>query len=301
MKIAVSGLGKMGIQIAKMLSASNHEVFAHDISLDQRKLAVAAGLKVYDDPVELVHAFGTDRVVIWMMIPASVVSEAMDTWLNILEPGDLLIDGGNSDYRQTIIHSTKASSMQINFIDVGTSGGILGMENGFSMMVGGNQETFKFIEPVLRALSLPNGTYKYFGTNGAGHFVKMVHNAVEYGVMESLAEGYRLLKDGPYKNVDLANVAAVWQKGSIIESTLNGLALEIFKENPNLDGIDGFVAESGEAAWALESGRTFNVDMPSIRAARQVRLETKAGEVNFATKLLAALRNKFGGHAINRS
>ncbi|MEI7674282.1 MAG: NADP-dependent phosphogluconate dehydrogenase [bacterium] len=300
MKIAISGLGKMGSQIAVMLSENGHEVLAHDANPETVKKAASKGLKAFSDPVELVHAFGTDRIIIWLMIPAEFVTEALNTWLSLLQPGDIIIDGGNSDYRQTIIHSQKAGSMQVNFLDIGTSGGILGLKNGFSMMVGGDEETFKFCEPVIKVLSLPNGSYKHFGATGAGHFIKMVHNAIEYGAMESLAEGYRLIKDGPYQHVNLANVAAVWQKGSIIKSDLNELAYEIFKENPNLDEIDGVVAESGEARWAIESARTQGFDMPAIKASRQVRLESNQGQINFGTKLLAALRNKFGGHAINK-
>ncbi len=300
MKIAISGLGKMGSQIAQMLKKEGHEVFAHDTDIDQRKRASESGLQVFDDPINVVHAFGSEKIVIWLMIPSQFVDEALNVWLNLLQAGDVIIDGGNSDYRQTIIHSQKAASNQVDFLDIGTSGGILGMENGFSLMVGGDKDTYDYCEPFIKALSLPNGNYKYLGPSGSGHFVKMVHNAIEYGMMESLAEGYRLIKDGPYRNINLVSVAQVWQKGSIIESSLNGLAIDIFKENPELDGIDGFVAESGEARWALESAKTQGFEMPSIKAARQVRLDTKNGEVNYATKFLAALRNKFGGHAINK-
>ncbi len=300
MKIIISGLGKMGSQIILKLSENGHDVYAHDTNADAVKKASLEGIKAYSDPIKLIHDYGSDRIILWLMIPAEFVDEALNLWLSLLQPGDIIIDGGNSDYRQTIIHYQKAAAMQVNFLDVGTSGGIMGLEHGFSMMVGGDEETFKFCEPMIKVLSLPNGGYKYFGASGAGHFVKMVHNAIEYGMMESIAEGYRLIKDGPYRKINLVNVASVWQKGSIIKSDLNELALEIFKENPDLSGIDGFVAESGEARWAIESARTQGFELPSIKAARQVRLDTKLGQVNFGTKLLAALRNKFGGHAINK-
>jgi 6-phosphogluconate dehydrogenase len=300
-KIAISGLGKMGIQMAKMLSDANYEIICHDIDWNQCKKAALEGLTAYNNPSDVTKAFGTEQIIIWLMIPANHVDESLKTWLSILDIGDIIIDGGNSDYRQTILHSQQAAALQINFMDVGTSGGILGIDNGFSMMIGGDRETFKLIEPILHTLSLPNGGYKYIGISGSGHFVKMVHNAIEYGVMESLAEGYHLLKEGPYQGINLENVASLWQKGSIISSTLNGLIADIFKENPELKGIDGFVAESGEAQWALESAKTFRIDMPVILEAHHVRVETKAGKVNFGTKLLAALRNKFGGHQINKS
>ncbi|MEI7838436.1 MAG: NADP-dependent phosphogluconate dehydrogenase [bacterium] len=300
MKIAISGLGKMGGQIVEKLTISGHEVIAHDTNPDTVKIMTAKGIKAYTDPMQLIREFGSERITIWLMIPAEFVDEALNTWLSLLQPGDILIDGGNSDYRQTIMRSQKAGALQVNFLDIGTSGGVMGLKNGFSMMVGGNEETFQYCEPIIKVLSKPAGDYKYFGPSGTGHFVKMVHNAIEYGVMESYSEGYRLIKDGPYKNINLASVASVWQKGSIIKSDLNELALEIFKENPNLDGIDGSVAESGEARWAVESAKTQGFELPAIKISRQVRLDSENGEVNFGTKLLAALRHKFGGHAINK-
>src|SRR5581483_3172135 len=158
---------------------------------------------------------------------------------------------------------------------------------------------FNKIEPVLKTLAAPSGGYDYFGANGAGHFVKMVHNAIEYGMMESLAEGYRVLKEGPFKELDLAKAGAVWQKRSVITSWLNELTADVLKENPNMDGIDGVVAESGEARWTLEVAEQYGLVTPSIRAAFDVRLASQKGQVNFGTKLLSAMRNKFGGHSLN--
>jgi 6-phosphogluconate dehydrogenase len=183
--------------------------------------------------------------------------------------------------------------------DVGTSGGIWGYQNGFSMMAGGPKEQFGNIEGILEVLSKPTGAYHYFGESGSGHFVKMTHNAIEYGMMESLSEGYNLLKNGPYKNIDLGSAGEVWQHRSVVTSWLNELCRDVLKENPELEGIEGKVAESGEARWMLEVARDFNIPTPSIGASFDVRLESQKGNINFATKLLAAMRNAFGGHKIN--
>jgi 6-phosphogluconate dehydrogenase len=184
-------------------------------------------------------------------------------------------------------------------LDVGTSGGIWGYENGFSMMAGGDEASFRTIEPALKTLAQPSGAYQHFGPSGAGHYVKMVHNAIEYGMMESLAEGYQMLKEGPYQDLDLGAAGEVWQHRSVITSWLNELCRDALKENPELSGIDGIVAESGEARWTLETAKELGKELPSIQAAFNVRLASQKGQVGFATKLLAAMRGKFGGHEIN--
>ena len=167
------------------------------------------------------------------------------------------------------------------------------------MMAGGSKEDFDKLEPVLKTLAAPTGGYDYFGANGAGHFVKMVHNAIEYGMMQSLADGYLILKAGPFKDLDLAKAGNVWQKKSVITSWLNELSAEALSENPELEGIDGKVAETGEARWTLEVAKQMGIPMPAIQAAFDVRLASQKGQINFGTKLLAAMRNKFGGHSLN--
>jgi 6-phosphogluconate dehydrogenase len=168
------------------------------------------------------------------------------------------------------------------------------------MMCGGDDKnSFEAIEPALKTLAKPNGAYFHYGPSGSGHYVKMVHNAIEYGIMESLGEGYRMLKDGPYKNIDLAAAGKVWQQHSVITSWLNDLSRQALEENPNLEGISGYVAESGEARWTLETAKELGIDLPSIQAAFDVRLASQKGETNISTKLVAAQRNKFGGHNLN--
>lgn len=300
MKIAIHGLGKMGMQIAEKLVLDGHQVIAHNRSPEPIKAAEAFGATPAYSKDEVIKAFGSEQMVIWLMVPADVVETELGAWLAVLPEGSMLIDGGNSDFRHTQEHAELTSPHNVSFVDVGTSGGIRGLENGFSMMVGGEETDSKTLSPVLDTLAKPAGGWHYFGPHGAGHFVKMVHNAIEYGMMESLAEGYHILKEGPYQDLDLAAAASVWQQGSIIASDLNGLAQDALQENPELNGVDGYVAESGEARWTLEVGKSSDIPLPSIQAAFDVRLASQTGKTNFATKLLAELRNKFGGHAINK-
>jgi 6-phosphogluconate dehydrogenase len=244
--------------------------------------------------------FGEEQVVIWLMVPAEAVDQELDEWLKILPKKSILIDGGNSDFRLTKKRAEKVAGSGSILMDIGTSGGVWGYENGFSMMAGGDVETFKIIEPILKTLEKPNGAYHHFGESGSGHYVKMTHNAIEYGMMESLAEGYRLLKEGPYKNLDLVSAGEVWQHRSVITSWLNELTVNALKANTELKEVDGVVVESGETRFALETGKDFKIEMPSIQSAFDVRIASQKGKVNFATKLLALMRNQFGGHKINQ-
>lgn len=300
MKIAIIGLGKMGRQIARKLHEDGFTVIAHNRS--QEKVDEMKNLEMLPayTKEEVISAFGSEKVIIWLMLPAEIMDDELDLWLKIIPKGSIIVDGGNSDFRQTKIRAEKVLKEGSVFLDVGTSGGVWGYKNGFSMMVGGDKEMFTLIEPVLKTLAKPEGAYHHFGESGAGHFVKMTHNAIEYGMMESLAEGYRLLKEGPYKNIDLYKAGDVWQQHSVVTSWLNELTRDALKENPELEGIDGSVSESGEARWALEVARDLNIAMPAIRASLDVRLNSQKGEVNFATKLLSAMRNAFGGHKINQ-
>lgn len=303
MKIAIQGLGRMGMQIAQKLAESKeHTLIAHNRSKDKIDHAVTFGaVGAYEKP-DVLKAFGDDTVVLWIMLPAEIVDEEVDEWLKLLPKNSIIIDGGNSDFRLTKKLNQRLKDAGMRFIDVGVSGGVWGYENGFCMMAGSDDpDCFKTLEPALKTLAVPEGAYHYFGPSGSGHFVKMTHNAIEYGMMEALAEGYRVLKDGPYKDLDLAAAGDVWQHHSVITSWLNELARDALKENPELEGIDGFVAETGEARWTLEVAKQMGIDMPSIQASFDVRLASQKGQVNFATKLLAAIRNKFGGHALNKS
>jgi 6-phosphogluconate dehydrogenase len=301
MKIAVQGLGRMGMQIARKLAEDGHEVIAHNRSPEPIEEAVSYGATAGHTKEEVRDFFGDERAIIWVMLPANIVDAQVDEWLQLLPQGSIIIDGGNSDYRLTKQLNETIKSRGSTLVDIGTSGGVWGYQNGFSMMVGGDDAAaVQSLDPVLKTLAAPEGAYHHFGPSGSGHFVKMTHNAIEYGMMESLAEGYHMLKAGPYKDLDLAAAGDVWQHHSVVTSWLNELSRDALRENPELDGIEGFVAESGEARWTLETAKDIGLPMPSIQAAFDVRLASQKGEINFATKLLSAMRNKFGGHQLNK-
>lgn len=299
MKIAISGLGRMGGQIAKKLAEGGHQVVAHNRSSDKVDEAKTYGaIPAYEEQA-VVDAFDGEPVVLWLMLPHEIIDQKLEEWLAILPAGSIIIDGGNSDYRGDRIRADKVFKAGSQLLDIGTSGGVWGITNGFSMMVGGDKASYEVISPALDTLAVPNGGHRHFGDIGSGHYVKMVHNAIEYGMMESLAEGYRMLKEGPYKNIDLAAAGDVWQQSSVVTSWLNDLTRQALHENPDMEGISGVVAESGEARWTLETATEMGISLPAIQTSFDVRLASQQGEVTFATKLLAAMRAKFGGHDVN--
>lgn len=300
MKIIISGLGKMGSQIAKKLHESGHTVIAHNRGKEKVDNHISLGMIGAYSKEEAIEYFEVgEKIVLWIMIPHETVDDEMKEWVNILPKGSIVIDGGNSKFVDTKKRNEFLTNLGYKFVDIGTSGGIWGYQNGFSMMIGGDEESYKYIEPMLETLKNPTGMYAYFGESGSGHYVKMIHNAIEYGMMESLAEGYRLLKEGPYKNLDLYKAGDVWQHRSVITSWLNELTRDFLKDNPNQDGVEGVVAESGEARWALEVAKEYDIETPAISSSFNVRLDSKNGKINFATKILASMRNTFGGHKIN--
>ncbi len=304
MKIAVHGLGRMGMQIARKLAESpEHVSIAHNRSTDKIDEAVGYGAVRAYTKEEVLAAFAGDRPVVWLMLPAEIVDQQIDEWLGVLPQGSLLVDGGNSDYRLTKERAAKLAAAGYGYVDVGTSGGVWGYQNGFSMMAGADDPAdFDALEPALKTLALPEGAYHNFGPAGAGHFVKMTHNAIEYGIMESLAEGYQVLKRGPYPDMDLAAAGEVWQHHSVVTSWLNELCQTALAKNPELEGIDGLVAESGEARWTLETAKEIGLPMPAIQASFDVRIASQQDPTarDFRTKLLAAMRNEFGGHELNK-
>jgi 6-phosphogluconate dehydrogenase len=301
MKIAIQGLGRMGMQIARKLAESGeHQVIAHNRHKEPIDEAVSYGAIAAYEKSDVLAAFGEDQVVLWIMLPDDIVDAQVDEWLPLLPDGSIIIDGGNSDFRNTKKLNEKVTAAGMHLLDAGVSGGVWGYTNGFPIMCGGDDKAvFAILEPALRTLTTPEGAYFHFGPSGAGHYVKMVHNAIEYGMMESLGEGFRMLKEGPYEGMDLAAAGDVWQHHSVITSWLTELSREALAENPELDGITGYVAESGEARWTLDAARDMGITLPSIQAAFDVRLASQKGETSFATKVVAAQRNKFGGHNLN--
>ena len=304
MKIAIQGLGRMGMQIARKLAESGeHTVIAHNRHHEPIDEAATYGaVKAYEKQ-DVLNAFGDDQVVVWIMLPDAIVDAQVAEWLEIVPKGSIIIDGGNSDFRSTKKLNEVVRAAGSELLDAGVSGGIWGYQNGFPIMCGGDsKEAFAVLEPALKTLTQPGGAYYHFGPSGAGHYVKMVHNAIEYGMMESLGEGFRMLHDGPYKTetgMDLAAAADLWQHHSVITSWLTELSRDALAENPELEGITGYIAESGEARWTLDAAKDMGIALPSIQAAFDVRVASQKGETNFATKVVAAQRNKFGGHNLN--
>ena len=296
MKIGFYGLGRMGGNMVARLLENGQQVVVMNRSPEPVAEAIALGAESATDYTELLSKL--DPVIIWLMLPSQIIDQKFNELLPLLPSGAVVIDGGNSDFRHSQKRAAAASAAGVHFIDVGTSGGILGRSAGYCMMVGGDQTAVSLVKPVFEALAAPYG-WRHFGEPGSGHYVKMIHNAIEYGVMESYAEGYRMLNDGPYKNLSLADAGEVWQHGSIIESKLNELSVQALRENPAMEAIDGVVSESGEARWSLEVAKEMSIPLPAIQAAFDVRIKSQAGQTNYATKLLAVMRNKFGGHQIN--
>lgn len=301
MKIAIHGLGRMGMQIARKLAESGeHEVIVHNRSHEPIEEAVSYGAHAAYEPADVVSAFGSDQAVVWVMLPSEITETMIRQWTELLPKGSIIINGANYDYRQEPALNEMVKSAGMEYVDVGVSGGVWGYQNGFPLMCGAdNKAAYIAIEPALKVLSLPGGKYDYFGACGAGHYVKMVHNAIEYGMMQSLGEGFRMLHDGPYSGMDLSAAADLWQHHSVITSWLTELSRDALMESPELDGVSGYVAESGEARWTLEAAKDMGIDLPAIQAAFDVRLASQKGETNFATKVVAAQRNKFGGHNLN--
>lgn len=300
MKLAVHGLGRMGMQIARKLAEGGHEVIAHNRSSEPIDEAVGYGAIAAYTKDDVVAAFADDPAIVWVMLPAEITDDEIAEWTALLPARSIIINGGNSDFRNTRSLNKVVAAAGMDLVDIGVSGGIWGYTQGFPMMVGcDNPAAVAALTGALDTLSQPGGAWSHFGPSGSGHYVKMVHNAIEYGMMQSLAEGYRLLREGPYKDIDLAAAGDVWEHHSVITSWLNDLTRQAVDENPSMEGITGYVAESGEARWALELAKSLDIELPAIQAAFDVRLASQEGKVNFATKLLAAQRNKFGGHNLN--
>ncbi len=301
MKIGIVGLGRMGAGITERLLAHKHQVMAYNRHADKVAPFVVLGgehAANYADFAKL-----PQPRVVWVMVPAGEATEEVifgsGGLTSVLQKGDIIIDGGNSHYTDTIERSQRLKNLGINLLDCGTSGGLGGRDNGYCIMVGGDQPSYEHVEPILSVIAQPGGL-GFFGPNGAGHYVKMVHNGIEYGMMQSIAEGLDLLKNGQFKGIDLAKLVDVWQHGSIIQSYLVGLTKAIFEQNPKLEGIEGYVAENGEGRWTVEAGKEAGIPLPSIELSLQVRADSRSGKVSDTTRFLAAMRQLFGGHSIDK-
>lgn len=295
MKLGFVGLGKMGRAMALSLSSKGFEVVAYDISVAAVEEVSKKGVRPAFSLEEMARNLESPRT-IWMMVPAGKsVDDVIEGLLSHLSEGDTLIEGGNSFYKDSLARAEKLKKKGINFIDVGTSGGLEGAEKGLSLMIGGEKDSYTAAEPIFRALSAPDG-YFYTGPSGSGHFVKMIHNGIEYALLQTYGEGFELLRSGPYE-LDLRGVARVWNNGAVIRSWILELLEAAFKDDPQLSGIVGEVGGGETGEWTVEAAMERKVPVPLISLALLMRYRSRQKET-FAGKVVAALRNRFGGHEI---
>ena len=295
MELAIVGLGRMGGNMVKRLLRDGHRVVAYNRSPGPVREAEAAGAVGAYSLQEVVERLSPPRVV-WVMVPAGDPTEQMvDAFAELLAPGDILIDGGNSYWKDSVRRAERLRERGIAFLDVGTSGGIWGLELGYCLMIGGDEAAFRIAEPAFRTLALENG-YRHVGPSGAGHFAKMVHNGIEYGLMQAYAEGFEILQASPY-SYDLAGLANLWNHGSVIRSWLLELAERAFQRDPRLESIRGYVEDSGEGRWTVLTAIEEDVPAPVITLSLQMRFRSRQAD-SFAAKVAAALRREFGGHAV---
>jgi len=295
MKLGFIGLGKMGGNMVQRLLFYKHEVVVYDRSaevVDRLQQMGAIGSVSLEDMVSRLSG----RKIIWMMVPSGKpVDDTIDQLLGLLGENDIIIDGGNSNYKETKERAIKVAGHGMHYLDCGTSGGLWGLENGYSLMTGGDKESTDYVYPIYEALA-PEGGYTYCGESGAGHFVKMVHNGIEYGMMQSLAEGMEIIEKAPY-NIDLNAVASGWQQGSVVRSWLLDLLVLALNKDPKLEALKGYAEDSGEGRWTIEAAMDENVPAHVITASLFTRYQSRQDE-SFAMKVVAALRNEFGGHAV---
>lgn len=294
MNVGLIGSGKMGLPLALNMQEHHHQVsvFVRKESakekLNHLKIAAFVDLKEW-------MASLTSPKIIWMMIPSGhQVDEMIERLRPHLEAGDVLIDGGNSHYKDTLRRHAALEGTCIHYMDIGTSGGIDGARNGACLMVGGDERIFAYLEPLLKDIAMPNG-YGYMGASGSGHYVKMIHNGIEYGMMQAIGEGFEVLKRSDYE-LDLQRVANVWSHGSIIEGLLMRLTASALDKNASLDAIEGIINDSGEGRWTIEEALDLEVAVPTLTQALMTRYKSR-DPLKFSEKVVASLRNEFGGHA----
>ena len=294
MQIGFIGLGRMGLNMGARLVQNNIKVIGFAPHAESVKTAEKKGIQGAYSLEELVKKLKPPRI-IWLMVPAGEAAEDMIVKLSsLLEKNDIVIDGGNSLYKDSMRRALQLEDKGIFFLDVGVSGGIWGLKNGYCMMVGGNEKIFEKIKPILKILAPKNG-YSLVGSNGAGHFVKMVHNGIEYAMLQAYGEGFEIIKAKQEFAVDLSKLAHLWNQGSVIRSWLLELAENVFKEDPNLDSVLGYVEDSGEGRWTVAEAITEDVPAPTIALSLFERFHSRQAE-SFSAKVIAALRKAFGGH-----
>ena len=301
MELGMIGLGRMGGNMALRISKGGHNVVGYDPNQQAVQDYVKQGISGASSLEDLVGWLSPPRAV-WSMVPSGEVTEATINRLGeLLSPGDIVIDGGNSYYKDSVRRAAVLEEKDISFLDSGTSGGIWGLAEGYCLMVGGDSDAFSRLEPILQTLA-PAGDrgYGHVGPAGAGHFVKMVHNGIEYGMMQAYAEGFEIMEAKKEFDLDLASIAEIWRHGSVVRSWLLDLTAAALQEEPDLSSLQAYVDDSGEGRWTVQESVDLAVPAPVISASLQARFRSRQ-ENSFGARLLAAMRNQFGGHAVRRT
>jgi 6-phosphogluconate dehydrogenase len=301
MELAMIGLGKMGLNMATRLARGGHRVIGYARTTATVDEAIKMGAEGAHSLAEAVSKLNTPRIV-WLMVPAGkVTDDTVQELTGLLSKGDVVIDGGNSNYKDSVRHAAMLEPKGVEFVDCGTSGGIWGLKEGYSLMIGGKPEVVDKMRPIFETLApAPDKGWGHVGPHGAGHFVKMIHNGIEYGMMQAFAEGFSILKAKKEFGMDLAEISRIWQHGSVVRSWLLDLAVRALEDDATLAGIQPWVADSGEGRWTVFESIDLDVPAPVLTLALQTRFASRDAE-NYTARMLAALRNQFGGHAIKKS
>lgn len=295
MQVGFVGLGKMGGNMVERLLGDKHQVVVYNRTADKIQEAVKKGAVGSSSLKDMVSKL-QGRKIVWLMVPAGQpVDQNIADLIPLLSAGDIVVDGGNSYYKDTLRRHAALMVKGIHFLDCGTSGGIWGLKVGYCLMIGGEEKVFASVEPIFKTLAPPDG-YLHCGSSGAGHLVKMIHNGIEYGMMQAYAEGFNILEASPY-NLDLQKISHLWNQGSVVRSWLLELAELAFQKDPKLEKLEPFVSDSGEGRWTVLESIERNVPAPVITLSLQARLASR-DKNSFAHRMLAALRNEFGGHAV---
>ena len=300
MQLGLIGLGKMGGNMAERLRLGGHQVVGFDFNADAVvKLTASGNLGV--STLEDLASNLTGRKAIWIMVPqGKPVDDTIAKLEPLLNPGDILIDGGNSNYKDSMRHHAEVTAKGFQFVDVGTSGGVWGLKEGYSMMIGGDEDPVEYLKPIFETLApAADKGWGHVGPAGAGHFVKMVHNGIEYGMMQAYAEGFTIMEKKEVLNLDLAQISEIWRYGSVVRSWLLDLTADALSKNPTLDGLEAYVADSGEGRWTVFEAIDLNVSAPIITESLIRRIRSRE-ENNFTDRMLAIMRNAFGGHAVKK-
>jgi 6-phosphogluconate dehydrogenase len=300
MELGMVGLGRMGANMAERLVKGGHKVSGFDPNADARKAAETNGIAPVASLEALVKALPAPRV-LWLMVPAGkITDDTVNTLLPLLAKGDTVIDGGNSNYKDSLRRAQLYAGHGLGYVDCGTSGGVWGLKEGYSMMIGGDEKTVEALRPIFETLApAKDQGWGRVGPAGSGHYTKMVHNGIEYGMMQAYAEGFSILKHKEEFGLDLHQVGEIWRTGSVVRSWLLDLATDALGKNPNLDGIAPYVVDSGEGRWTVDAALELNVSAPVITLSLMERFRSRDDD-SFADKLLSSLRNEFGGHAVKK-